>query len=179
MFRQKLNDASAISLKNTVSNLKNETIDALYKIIYDSRLVNCPVDNVKYTFINDNCYFFETTRLNHSEASKNCLNKFGGRSGLLFEPKDTNINNEVYLKSKEAKSGKQHWWLGVVRSSDGEKFQYQSTAEIVPFSKSDHPWGNGQPGIGNGEDCVQTYYGTEKWHDYPCSTKSRSICQSV
>ena len=86
------------SIQETIQALEaslNETSDALYENIYDSRLVNCPVNNSKYAFINDNCYYYETTNLNHSEAAKNCASKFGGRSGVLFEPTTLKRNNQV------------------------------------------------------------------------------------
>ena len=86
------------SIQETIQALEaslNETSDALYENIYDSRLVNCPVNNSKYAFINDNCYYYETTNLNHSEAAKNCASKFGGRSGVLFEPTTIKRNNQV------------------------------------------------------------------------------------
>jgi hypothetical protein len=152
----------------------NETSDALYKNIYDSFLVNCPVNNSKYAYINNTCYYFETTKLNHSEAAKNCVSKFGGRNGVLVELKTLSINNKVYLKTKEVEPNRQHWWMGVVRSSDGENFQFQSTSEIVPFSNSNEPWGNGQPLA----DCALMYYGTDEWNDYPCSIQAMSICES-
>ena len=66
-----------------------------------------------------------------------------------------------------------------MKSNDNENFQYQSSEEIVPFSNSTEPWGNDQPSDVNLEDCALMSYNTKEWHNYPCSTEAKSICEST
>ena len=65
-----------------------------------------PNNEITYTCIEGTGYFFETNKLTFVEAKSNCLNKFGGNNGRLWEPRFQEVwsgtTDQVYLKSKSA-----------------------------------------------------------------------------
>ena len=64
-----------------------------------------PENEIAYTCIEGTGYFFETNELTFVKAKSNCLNKFDGNSGRLWEPRTIERNNQVFAKSKSV-SGK-------------------------------------------------------------------------
>ena len=75
-----------------------------------------PNNEITYTCIEGTGYFFETNKLTFVEAKSNCLNKFGGNNGRLWEPRWQEVwsgtTYEVFLKSKSV-SGKDTRILGL------------------------------------------------------------------
>ena len=75
-----------------------------------------PNNEITYTCIEGTGYFFETNKLTFVEAKSNCLNKFGGNNGRLWEPRFQEVwsgtTDQVFLKSKSV-SGKDTRILGL------------------------------------------------------------------
>ena len=59
------------------------------------RLGKCPVDKPGYAWIDDTCYYFESTKMPYANATKNCILHFQGR-GQLYEPKSVSRQRAVY-----------------------------------------------------------------------------------
>ena len=67
----------------------------------------CPeIPNTEnYTCIEGTAYFFETKELTFVKAKSNCLNKFDGNNGRLWEPRNVERMNQVFSKAKTVSGG--------------------------------------------------------------------------
>ena len=102
---------------------------------------------------------------NYEDAQSFCTEK----GGKLYEPRNTNIMNDVSNHAKAESIG--DFWLGIHDLNEEGTFVYVSDNSAIELDN----WNSGEPNdFGNGEDCVAVY-GNGKWNDLPCQTYERSI----
>ena len=137
------------------------------------------------------CYYFETQKMNFTDAQTSCETKFGSSGGKLFEPKDLATHNAV--REKQVKKVKNYndynsdfyeTWIGISDRAHEGTFTFVSDDAHLPFTA----WADGQPNDpGNkNEDCVQIYnipvdknYRNDQWADFPCSVTLFLICEQI
>ena len=136
---------------------------------------SCLKGEPNYRFIDNTCYYFETTYKSYDDAKQNCNTKFP--QGKLFEPKSLSSNKKVY---KMALSIKNHpyWWIGITDKRNEGSWVYDSDGTSVAISI---PWNsgepNGEPNGGSGENCLQSWK-IGKWGDISCGNNwAMSICE--
>ena len=122
------------------------------------------IRNKDFTFVVD--------KINYDQAVKKCKS-YGG---ILFEPKNADINKEVTDKAKveglDAPS-----WIGINDMKEENKFVYSSDNTSVTYEN----WKDGKPPKSkkvNKKDCVGLITQTENWNVYDCTTsKLDYICE--
>ena len=135
------------------------------------------------------CYYFETQKMNFTDAQTSCKTKFGSSGGKLFEPKDLATHNAVREKQVEevTKLGGNNrfykTWLGISDRGHEGTFTFVSDEAHLPFTA----WNKQQPsdpGSSN-YDCVIIYdflpedknYRNDHWADVRCRSNFFSICE--
>jgi len=138
-----------------------------------------------YHHILGRCYYFQTTIMNFTDAMDECTTIFGTPGGRLFEPRNTEVNEEV-AKKASAFSGPANprWWIGIRAVPDRmpRHFYYLSGG---PFTSLPYGyWLPNEPNDKGGEDCVELGwtggFGDDrfpKWNDKECSGSRLSICE--
>lgn len=149
-------------------------------------LINCPVDDPRYSgiaepggtgayrLVNGQCYFFERTLMSYEEAKVNCGTKFNSSGGILFEPKTSQIINNITDLSKSIFNNDNGYvsWIGVNDFTKDGTFVYTSNNE--PFTIK-LPWFS-EEGNNNENGCVallKAYF----WDQFNCSNQWASICE--
>ena len=137
------------------------------------------------------CYYFETQKMNFTDAQTSCETKFGSSGDKLFEPNDLAALNAVREKQvvEVRKSGGNNryykTWIGISDRGHEGTFTFVSDDAHLPFTA---PWKSGQPndpGSSN-YDCVQIYdfpedknYRNDHWADVECYNTLFSICEQI
>ena len=114
------------------------------------------------------CYYFETTFLTYSEASKNC----GTKSGKLFEPQSVASNQDIYNLYHNDTRMFGTRWIGINRLI-ANGYRFNSNAKIPSFDM-DHMW---HAAPHPNEFCVGQSEDNELWYTRRCSNSLQSICE--
>jgi hypothetical protein len=148
-------------------------------------LSECPTpvngsNPANYHHILGRCYYFQTTFISFADAMDDCATIFGTPGGRLFEPRNTEVNDEVSKKAFATSNNP--WWIGIRAVPDRipRHFYWLSGGPFTSLSFGN--WIDGEPNDNNaGEDCVElaAFTSDGKWNDVPClSTLPRlSICE--
>ena len=143
-------------------------------------LYPCPTEIFGYSLIEDNCYFFETTKQqNYDTAKENCKTKFNGMNGTgkLFEPKTLDVNEKVH-KIAVSDFAENWYWVGVNDIQSDGTWVYTSNGSPIPFNL---PWLSSLffGSRGTSKNCILFNEPSSigKWGDYSCTTEYYSICE--
>ena len=71
---------------------------------------HCPTEtNSNYKMFGYICYYFETQRMNFTDAQTSCDSKFGSSGGYLAEPQTAERSMELNKYAKDHSSLNDHW----------------------------------------------------------------------
>ena len=160
------------------------SLNKLYSSCLSDKKENCENNGYRYAFINGQCYYIESKRLNYYAAKQNCYNKFGSNNvGRLFEPRQsftyTSVHNTVISKNiNEA------FWLGITDLKQEGTFVYSSDDSSLEYTNWVTAWSEPNNGLRPNndpkeEDCVDTgqYSPHILWNDVQCSLERASVCE--
>ncbi|XP_048749806.2 CD209 antigen-like [Ostrea edulis] len=121
----------------------------------------------------DNCYQFSNSSLTFNAAVTMCNS--ASKGAILLEIRSPEEENWIRLQMQ--RQGWKTTWIGITDSLDEGTFVFASSGNKIQNVHAD--WGRGEPGGGTGENCGLLLLKTKGWHDYPCSSKYRSICKKA
>ena len=144
----------------------------------------CENNGDGYAFINRQCYYMESKRLNYYAAKQNCYTKFGSNNlGRLFEPRQSFTYTSVH-NTAISKNINEAFWLGITDLKKEGTFVYSSDDSSLEYTNWVTAWH--EPNNGNvpnndpkEEDCVDTgqYSPHILWNDVQCSLERASVCE--
>ncbi|XP_071954014.1 uncharacterized protein [Antedon mediterranea] len=121
-----------------------------------------------WLYFQDSCYKFEATKKSWTEARISCLQQ----DADLVVVRSKEENDFLYANSNP---GGGDLWLGISDVESEADFTWVSSKECSQYKN----FGAGEPNnYGHGEDCVVldcTH--SDKWNDFPCSTKCAYVCE--
>ena len=116
-------------------------------------------------------YCYVGTQLNYTLAEKHC----NTLDGVLFEPRNEEVNSIVYNISNEVFGNGYQIWIGINDREKEDSFVYTSNGDPVTYLN----WSPNQPDDSTNEDCVEfrPSFGDAMWNDFHCEYESQSICE--
>ena len=136
--------------------------------------------------VNNQCMYFETTRMNHQNAKMNCVNKMKGYGkGRLVEMTSASMNKAVAEKAAELDFSS--WFhIGVNDSVQHGTYIYESNSVPISLNPDWYDAGNFGPYYDKeSHKCVMVMGSRHMWGDralgkwlnYDCSPENQSVCE--
>ncbi|XP_028657187.1 low affinity immunoglobulin epsilon Fc receptor-like [Erpetoichthys calabaricus] len=127
---------------------------------------SCHVCKKGWMQLNSKCYYFSTDKWTWQSSRDHCRT-LGGQLVII-----ENAMEQEFLKNKINVIGEKNYWIGLTDLANQGKYVWLDNRPLDPKQSF---WHSSQPN-GKNEHCVQIE-AEEKWHDFPCATLTKMICE--
>ena len=128
---------------------------------------SCP--NNKFNLSGSNCFWVSDQALNYNEAISQCSAQ-GAELATINNAKDETFVSDL-MPSSLRPGGEQIYWIGLNDIEDEGTFVWQDKSVPTYFN-----WNQGQPEVGNTQDCVVKRKINEEWYDQNCNRERGFVC---
>ena len=128
---------------------------------------SCP--NNKFNLSGNNCFWVSDQALNYNEAISQCSAQ-GAELATINNAKDETFVSDL-MPSSLRPGGEQIYWIGLNDIEDEGTFVWQDKSVPTYFN-----WNQGQPEVGNTQDCVVKRKINEEWYDQNCNRERGFVC---